>query len=153
MWWRLPAGQTLRDVGSAETKRRQKRLVISGASRGVMAFAGDEPVGWCAYARRPELPRLARSRVFACTDPERVWSIPCFFVKAGWRGKGIARALLRHALRSIRSQGGRIAEAYPVRPPASNATAFTGTVPFLESEGFVTLTSHPRGKQRARKML
>lgn len=153
MWWRLPAGETLHDVAYAEAKRRQKKLVLSGESRGVLAFAGGEPVGWCAYARRTELPRLARSRLFACDDPEHVWSIPCFFIKAGWRGKGIARALLRHALRSIRAQGGRIAEAYPVRPPATNGTAFTGTVPFLESEGFVTLTSRPRGKQRARKAL
>jgi len=153
MWWRLPAGESLHDVAYAEAKRRQKKLVLSGASRGVLAFAGGEPVGWCAYARRTDLPRLARSRFFACDDPEHVWSIPCFFIKAGWRKKGIARALLRHALRSIRAQGGRIAEAYPVRPPATNGTAFTGTVPFLESEGFVTLTSRPRGKQRARKTL
>ena len=69
------------------------------------------------------------------------------------RGEGIARALLRHALRSIRLAGGRTAEAYPVQPPATNASAFTGTVPFLESEGFVVVTSRPRGRQRARRSL
>ncbi len=76
-----------------------------------------------------------------------------FFVKAGFRGQGVARALLRHALRSIRAQGARIAEAYPVRPPASNGTAFSGTVPFLEKEGFRVLTDSPRGKQRARRRI
>src|SRR2546423_8858558 len=89
-----------------------KSLVRSGASRGVLAFAGGAPVGWCAYARRVDLPKLQRSPSLACDDAADVWSIPCFFVKAGFRGKGIARALLRHALRSIRLAGGRTAEAY-----------------------------------------
>src|SRR5207248_9817840 len=153
MWWRLERGERISIANGPEMKRRQKALIQSGASRGVLAFAGDEPVGWCAYARRPELAALNRSRALACDDPDEVWSIPCFFVKVGFRGQGVARALRRHALKSIRAQGGRIAEAYPVRPPATNSSAFTGTVPFLEREGFVTLTRAPRGRQRARKRL
>jgi len=126
-------------------KRRQRNLVESGTSHGVLAFVDGAPVGWCAYAHKSELPKLQRSKALASDDAPEVWSIPCFFVKAGFRGCGVSRALLRHALRSIRAAGGRVAEAYPVRPPATNAAAFTGTVPFLESEGFVTLTKHPRG--------
>ena len=114
---------------------------------------GRSPIENSAYARRVDLPKLQRSPSLACDDAADVWSIPCFFVKAGFRGKGIARALLRHALRSIRLAGGRTAEAYPVQPPATNASAFTGTVPFLESEGFVVVTSRPRGRQRARRSL
>jgi len=153
MWWRLGPGESVSISNGPRMKRRQKALVDSGTSRGVLAFVDGAPVGWCAYARRTELPKLQRSRSLACEDAAAVWSIPCFFVKAGFRGRGVARALLRHALRSIRLAGGRIAEAYPVRPPATNATAFTGTVPFLESEGFVTVTSSPRGRQRARRAL
>ena len=153
MWWRLGRGERLSLAVAPEMKRRQKQLVLAGKSRGVLAFVEGEPVGWCAYSRRTELSRLDRSRSFACDDAEQVWSVPCFFIKAGFRGRGVARALLRHALRSIRAEGGRIAEAYPVRPPASNAAAFTGTVPFLESEGFRVLTAAPRGRQRARKGL
>ena len=153
MWWRLGPGETVTIANGPRMKQRQKSLVRSGASRGVLAFAGGVPVGWCAYARRVDLPKLQRSPSLACDDAADVWSIPCFFVKAGFRGKGIARALLRHALRSIRLAGGRTAEAYPVQPPATNASAFTGTVPFLESEGFVVVTSRPRGRQRARRSL
>jgi GNAT superfamily N-acetyltransferase len=153
MWWRLDKGERISLADAGEMKRRQKALVMRGESSGVLAFVGGEPVGWCAYARRTELPRLQRSPTLACDDAEKVWSVPCFFVKAGFRGRGVSRALLRHALKSIRKQGGRIAEAYPVRPPATNAAAFTGTVPFLEGEGFRVLTSTPRGKQRARKRL
>ena len=133
MWWRLGPGETVTIANGPRMKQRQKSLVRSGASRGVLAFADGAPVGWCAYARRVDLPKLQRSPSLACD--------------------GIARALLRHALRSIRLAGGRTAEAYPVQPPATNASAFTGTVPFLESEGFVVVTSRPRGRQRARRSL
>jgi GNAT superfamily N-acetyltransferase len=153
MWWRLRPGERISIANGARMKARQRALVESGASRGILAFVDGAPVGWCAYARRQELPKLQRSPALACDDVRRAWSIPCFFVRAGFRGQGVARALLRHALRSIRRAGGRIAEAYPVRPPATNSAAFTGTVPFLESEGFVTLTAHPRGRQRARRAL
>ena len=153
MWWRLAPGEKVLVSNGPRQKARQKALVESGQSRGVLAFLDGEPVGWCMYARRTDLPKLQRSRTLACDDAESVWSVPCFFVKPGFRGRGVARALLRQALRSIRALGGRVAEAYPVRPPATNSSAYTGTVPFLESEGFVTLTATPRGRQRARKKL
>jgi GNAT superfamily N-acetyltransferase len=153
MWWRIPDGERFVDVRGGDAKRRQKALVLSGKSRGLLAFARGEPVGWCAYGPRTDFPALARSRTLACEDADRVWSLPCFFIKRGWRGRGVARALLRAALATMKRQGARIAEAYPVRPPASNASAFTGTVPWLESEGFRVLTDRPRGRQRARRSL
>jgi GNAT superfamily N-acetyltransferase len=151
MWWRISEGERFADVRGVEAKRRQKRLVLSRKSRGLLAFAGGEPVGWCAYGRRTEFAALARSRTLACDDAEQVWSLPCFFVKSGWRGRGVARALLRAALAALKRRHATVAEAYPVRPPASNASAFTGTVPWLESEGFRVLTDRPRGRQRARR--
>ena len=153
MWWRLGPSERISIANGPRMKRRQRALVESGASRGVLAFVDGAPVGWCAYARKSDLSRLQRSKSLASPDAAGIWSIPCFFVKAIFRGQGVSRALLRHALRSIRAAGGRVAEAYPVRPPATNAAAFTGTVPLLESEGFITLTSHPRGRQRARREL
>ena len=153
MWWRIRDGERFDDVRGGEAKRRQRALVLAGKSRGLLAFAEGKPVGWCAYGPRIGFTALARSRTLACDDVEQVWSLPCFFIKSGWRGRGVARALLRAALASLKAQGARVAEAYPVRPPASNAGAFTGTVPWLESEGFRVLTSRPRGRQRARRTL
>src|SRR5205085_11665877 len=150
MWWRVRKGERFMQIHGAEAKRRQKALVLAGKSHGLIAFAGDEPVGWCAYGQRTEFSALGRSRTLACDDAERVWALPCFFIKSGWRGRGVARTLLRAAIDSLRRQGARVIEAYPVRPPASNATAFTGTVPWFESEGFRVLTNRPRGRQRAR---
>ena len=155
MWWRLEPGEQLRDIAHAQARRRQRALVEAGRSRGVLAFVGGEPVGWVAWARRTELPRLARSRTLACDDAAQVFSIPCFFVKAGYRGRGIARALLRHALRTLRREGATVVEGYPVAlgRRVSNGEAFTGTVPLFESEGFEVVTRGRTGRQRARKLL
>lgn len=79
---------------------------------GVLAFTGGEPVGWRAYRPRADFPKLDRARTLTCDDAERVWSIPCFFVKNGWRGQGVATALLKHALKSLCHEGAEIAEGY-----------------------------------------
>jgi GNAT superfamily N-acetyltransferase len=50
-------------------------------------------------------------------DGQPVWSAPCFFVARGWRGKGVAGALLAAAADHARRRGGRILEGYPVDSP------------------------------------
>ena len=59
MWWRIREGERFMDVHGNEAKRRQKELVLAERSRGLIAFAGGEPVGWCAYGRRTEFAVLA----------------------------------------------------------------------------------------------
>jgi predicted GNAT family acetyltransferase len=116
MAWRIEKGERWDEVKGPTAKRRMRTLVTKGKALGVLAFAGNEPVGWCAYGPRADFPKLDRARTLTCDDAERVWSIPCFFVKNGWRGKGVATALLKHALQSLRQEGAEIAEGYPVKP-------------------------------------
>ncbi|MBS2022236.1 MAG: GNAT family N-acetyltransferase [Deltaproteobacteria bacterium] len=155
MWWRLEEGERLQELPKGDTRARQKRLVESGRSQGVLAFKDGKPVGWAAWARRTELGRLQRSPTLGCDDAEQVHSVPCFFIKAGHRGQGVATALLAHALRTLKREGARIVESYPVETARklSNSEAFTGTVPFFEKAGFVTLRTGKPGRQRARKTL
>ena len=102
MYWRIEKGEQWDDLKGAPAKRRMRHLVIAGKARGAIAFAGKEPVGWIAYGPRQDFPRLERARTLVCDDAERVWSLPCFFIKPGWRDRGVATALLQHALRSLR---------------------------------------------------
>ena len=73
MWWRIPEGERFEQIHGAEAKRRQKALVLAGRSRGLLAFADSEPVGWCAYGRRTEFAVLARSRTLAWTLTAAGW--------------------------------------------------------------------------------
>lgn len=157
MYWRLEEGERWDNLKGAPARSRMKALVKKGETLGALAFAGSEPVGWCAFGRRPEFARLGRARTLACADAEQVWSIPCFFVKAGWRDKGVATALLEHAMKSMRRRGARIVEGYPVNLKAGsrlpNAFAWTGTRAMFEAAGFQLEGTSHTSKVRMRRNL
>jgi GNAT superfamily N-acetyltransferase len=157
MFWRLGKGERFDDVKGASAKRRFKQLVERGQAHGVLAFAGSEPVGWCAFERRTELAKLDRAPSLRVVDAERVWSLPCFFVKSGWRGQGVAQALLHAAEKALRAHGAEIAEGYPTKPSSHvkmpGAFAYTGVPSMFEKAGFALAEARPKGKQRYRKTL
>lgn len=138
MWWRLPRGEFERKKG-AGNKRRMKRLVESGPSPGILAYHGDEAVGWCAVAPRATYPGLARSRVLKPVDERPVWSITCLFVRKDWRNRGVSATLLAAAADHVRAHGGTIVEGYPVQPAAgrmADAFAWTGLPSAFTRAGF-----------------
>jgi GNAT superfamily N-acetyltransferase len=88
---------------------------------GLVAYLGDEPVGWCAVEPRPAYHGLLR-RTFRIhwegrdedRDDESVWSVTCLYARAGYRKRGVARALAEAAVEHARAQGARAVEAYPI---------------------------------------
>src|SRR5688500_16584084 len=74
MYWRLPRGQWSAGKGH-KNKNAFKKIVSSNEKPGVLAYAGKEPVGWCAVAPRVDFISLARSRVLKPIDEKPVWSI------------------------------------------------------------------------------
>jgi len=154
-WWRIEKGERYEDVKGATAKTRMRRLVQQGRAHGVLAFDGQEPVGWCSFERRLDLPRLDRAPSFAIPDAADVWSVPCFFVKAGWRRRGVASLLLRAAEKALAARGARLAEAYPVKHAGRLPMAFnwTGLTPMFDVAGWRLVGPRPKGKQRYRKVL
>lgn len=139
MWWRLRRSVYDRQRG-AGNKRALQRLVIHGTVPGLLAYAGREPVGWISLAPRQQFPVLNRSRVLAPVDEKLVWSVVCFFIAKGWRGKGVATKLLQEAVKFARRRGAKIVEGYPVVPRKGrlpDAFLWTGLPPIFESAGFV----------------
>ena len=155
MYWRLEKGERWDDLKGLPAKRRFKSLVASGKAQGAIAFAGREPVGWIAIGRRQDFPRLDRARTLACEDAADVWALPCFFIKPGWRDQGVAAALLRHALKSLRRRGAKVAEGYPVNlKPGQrlpNAFAWTGTRSIFANAGFELAGPGGTSKVRMRR--
>ncbi|QNO38558.1 GNAT family N-acetyltransferase [Protaetiibacter sp. SSC-01] len=85
---------------------------------GIVAFLGDEPVGWCAVQPRADYVRLARMRVPWAgreEDPgdDGVWAIVCFAIRSGYRRQGVATALAIAAVEHARARGARAVEGYP----------------------------------------
>jgi GNAT superfamily N-acetyltransferase len=138
MGWRLPKQQYLKQKGEANRKAMHA-LVRSGCVPGLLAYLGDEPIGWCSIAPRDTFPALQRSRSRAAVDDQHVWSITCVYVARSHRRQHLSSRLIEAAVAFARSQGARIVEGYPVPPKAgvtSTNYAFTGFVSAFEHAGF-----------------
>jgi GNAT superfamily N-acetyltransferase len=138
--WRLSHKDFESGKGAANL-RRLKRLIDRGAEPGILAYAGDEAVGWIALAPREDYPALARSRVLAPVDDRSVWSVSCLYVRKDQRKRGVSVALLRNALEFVRARGGGIVEGYPVEPRPGKghlaaAFAWTGLASAFLAAGF-----------------
>jgi GNAT superfamily N-acetyltransferase len=142
MWWRVARGGALWEATKGERARSQFRaLVEAGRARGLLAFQGAEPVGWCTFGARHEFPRLDRVRAYRRAVAQESWSIPCFYVTPRARGQGVARQLLAAAVAACRRAGAEIVEGYPVTltrkgrrlPPAFS---HTGPLTLFTREGF-----------------
>jgi GNAT superfamily N-acetyltransferase len=105
---------------------------------GVLAYAGDEVVGWAAVARRADT-SFATNRKIPHVDDQDVWSVWCMRVRPGHRGEGITHALLDGAVQFARDHGAPVIEGYPVdnRGEKVDLTmAYVGTKGVFEAAGF-----------------
>src|SRR5579863_2757988 len=100
---------TRRERG-VRNRRQKKKLVEQGGAHGILVYAYGEPVGWCQYGPREELPRIDNSRKYKELAPkasaEKLWRITCFAVLKKHRKYGVANAALDAALESIKRKGG-----------------------------------------------
>jgi GNAT superfamily N-acetyltransferase len=92
----------------------------SGTTAGLVAYAGDVPVGWCAVAPRADHAGLVRhARVpWEGRDEDRAdpttWAVTCVLARAGHRRRGVSRALVAAAVPYARERGASALEGYPM---------------------------------------
>ena len=133
--------------------REQTRCGDPGATttRGLVAYLGDEPVGWAAVEPRTAYPRLRTSRVAwhgrnEDKDDDRVWAVTCLVVRKGYRKRGITYALAAATVGFASERGARALEAYPMdTPPGKEITwgeMHVGSRQAFADAGF-TDVSHP----------
>ena len=116
----VPPGMTRAKANRAALKA----LVAAGRPPGLIGYRGKIPVGWVSIGPREDYARLRRSPVMKAVDEQPVWSVICFVVPSGYRGQGVAQALLRGAVAYARRQGATLIEAYPVDRPARSNDAY-----------------------------
>jgi GNAT superfamily N-acetyltransferase len=141
MGWRLPRAQYLRQKGEPN-KRAMQKLVRAGPPPGVLAYDGDEPVGWCAVAPREQYVALGRSASRRPIDGDGVWSITCVYVARSHRRRHVSSQLIAAAVAFARSKGAKIVEGYPVPPKpgvASTNYAYAGFESAFAAAGFIEI--------------
>ena len=115
-----------------------ERLVRGDPPPGVLAYDGDEPVGWAAVAPRADT-TFERNRKIPHVDDLPVWSLWCIRVRPGHRGQGISHALIEGAVAFARDRGAPAVEAYPLDNRGAKVDltmAYAGIKKNFEAAGF-----------------
>jgi GNAT superfamily N-acetyltransferase len=122
------------------------------STSGLVAYLDDEePVGWVAVEPRTTYPKLRTTRIpwsgrNEDKDDETVWSVTCFVVRKGYRGRGLTYLLAKATIDHARSGGARALEAYPmITEPGKEVTwgeLNVGAHQIFEEAGFMQV-SHP----------
>jgi GNAT superfamily N-acetyltransferase len=121
----------------------------SDTTSGLVAYLDGEPVGWCAVEPRTEYEGLVRNnrvpwegRAEDKAD-DSVWAVTCLFARAGFRKRGISRALARAAVDFARERGARAVEGYPITTKnVITEELHVGTEGIFAAAGF-TVVSRP----------
>ncbi len=146
MHWRQSRSEFEEHKGESN-RQKFHQIVQSGAEPGLLAYNGNDPIGWVAVAAREQYPLLEKSRVLAKVDDQPVWSVVCFFIAKGHRRQGVSKALLNAAIKFVRDGGAKIIEGYPVPPKEGGNVevfSYTGLGPIFAQAGFEVVVR--RGK-------
>jgi len=141
-------------MGSQARRRAMASVARRRRAPGLLAFDGDQPVGWIAIAPRTEFRRVEASRATPRVDDVDVWVIPCITVRPSARGRGIAVALIRAAVAYAAKHAAPAVEAYPRAGAARTAddNAFFGTEPLFRRAGFRVIRKATGGGSRVRRV-
>ena len=121
-----------------EARGERVRELMKDGPPGVLAYDGDEVVGWAGVHPRADT-AFATNRKIPHVDDLAVWSVWCLRVRPGHRGKGISHALLAGAVAFAKENGAPAIEGYPVdnrREKVDPTMAYVGTKKLFTSAGF-----------------
>jgi hypothetical protein len=143
MYWRLPRREFETSLG-AKTRQMFHRRVKAGPPPGLIAYLGDEPVGWVQAGPRADVPNWNAPRRLTAPTPDApasdpcAWAISCFATRVGWRRRGVCTAMLAGAADWAREGGARILDACPVDSDAKRPTVslYHGVASSFRRAGF-----------------
>jgi GNAT superfamily N-acetyltransferase len=153
MYWRL--GPRYKDRPREENKHDLQQLAASDQPPGLLAFDAGTAVGWCELAPRSDLTWLAHAKYLQPVDDLAVWSVPCFYVRRTYRGKGVMAALIDAAAGAAASAGAPALEAYPVdtTAPGHTENLFPGIASAFADRGFEVVARRKPDRPIMRKDL
>lgn len=140
MYWRIGAAYRKRPEEANKAAFRQ--VVESGPPPGLLAFEGDLAVGWCQLTPRASLPQLDRVWRIKRVDDVPVWSISCFYVRKGYRRRGVTSALIAAAVKAAKAARAPAIEAYPLDGELTPSASSTGYATTFARAGFRAVARH-----------
>jgi GNAT superfamily N-acetyltransferase len=155
--YKLQPKEAFKHVPIEERRHRLRAQTECGhptseTTSGLVAYLDGEPAGWCAV--EPRVAYFGLRRNFKIhwdgrnedKDDDTVWSVTCFVVRAGYRRRGVSRALVRAAVELARERGAGAIEGYPMLvEPGQDITwgeLHVGKRSIFDDAGFAEV-SHP----------
>ena len=102
--YRLTSSKENLSLNGPARGERVRELCGQDPPPGVLAYDGDEVVGWAGVHPRADT-SFARNRKIPHVDDLDVWTVWCIRVRPGHRGGGISHALLAGAVEFARDHG------------------------------------------------
>jgi GNAT superfamily N-acetyltransferase len=140
MYWRI--GAAYRKRPREKNRAAFRRIVRSGPPPGLLAFDGDIAVGWCQLTPRSALPWLDHHRRLKRVDEVPVWALSCFYVRIGYRKRGVTSALIAAALKAAKRARAPQLEAYPLDAAKTPSASGTGYASTFARAGFKIVACH-----------
>ena len=141
MWFIIP----VKEYHAAGSKGNRDRfcdlLAKSEHPLGLLAYQGEEPVGWCATGPRSRYARALKTPTYRGGEAESdsdIWLVPCLFVRKDVQGQGVSQALLEAAVALARESGATAIEGFPFSGSKrrSSGDIQVGFEPLFSSCGF-----------------
>jgi GNAT superfamily N-acetyltransferase len=126
MYWRIGAAYRKQPLG--KNKAALHQIVKTGPPPGLIALEGDKAVGWCQLTPRGALPWLDLTSRLKRVDDLPVWSLSCFYIRIGYRRKGVASALIAAAIKAAKRAKAPALEAYPLDADKTPSTSHTNRI-------------------------
>jgi GNAT superfamily N-acetyltransferase len=140
MWFLLPSREAQAGWDGPNRDRFEDLARQDEVPLGLLAYADDKPVGWCATGPRARYSTVVRSRLMAGRNPSEdtsVWFVPCFFVRVGSRRAGTTEQLLLAAVAHARGHGATAVEGFPLAGDGPHKSdRYLGTEPLFAACGF-----------------
>ena len=119
MWFIDPPKQVRANWGEGNREALRALTQSADPPLGLLAYEGDVPVGWIATGPRSRYPNAIgqRAKILKDRDPtedDDVWFLPCFFVRVGYRRKGVTAALVAAAVEEAEKRGVKAIEGFPI---------------------------------------
>ena len=130
MYWRI--GSAYHKRSREFNKQEFQNIVQKGPPPGLVAFKDNMAVGWCQLTTKRSLSWLEKNYTYDNTGNKDVWCISCFYIKRGYRRKGVTSALIKDAIEIVKLSKGKLIEAYP----ADSASSYTGYPSTFRKAGF-----------------
>lgn len=153
MFWRQTGRENHTNWGEANRRALRARVDGDAPPPGLLAYLGDDPVGWVSVAPLGEFGRIRRSPILrppaGTGGTAGAWSVNCFYVAPEGRGRGLVAVLLSAAADHARAHGATAIQGYPLDVGSREIhpdELFTGALRTFTAAGFTEVVRRSEGR-------